>query len=191
MVERIVAAGSDVLLARGYQGATTNHIAAAAGISPGSLYQYFPDKDAVLAEVLDRYTAGVQARIAVAFRASLDEPSVDARVRHVLTAILDTFEENPEPLRVLLVQRPSGAAARTAEFARRTDELVAALLVTGRSRLGELPVDAIAWVLVRTVQHVTSSYVLERPRLGREVVLDELTALIAGYLRERVPDSPR
>ena len=54
MVERIVSAGARVLEARGYQDASTNRIAREAGVSPGSLYQYFPDKDAIVAEIILR-----------------------------------------------------------------------------------------------------------------------------------------
>ena len=53
-VERLVAAAREVLLRRGWDGATTNHIAAAAGVGPGSFYQYFADKEAILGEVVDR-----------------------------------------------------------------------------------------------------------------------------------------
>jgi AcrR family transcriptional regulator len=55
MVERIVDAGSAVLIQQGYDGATTNRIAEAAGISPGSLYQYFPNKEAIIAEVVEAF----------------------------------------------------------------------------------------------------------------------------------------
>ena len=53
-VERLLDAAREVLLRRGWDGATTNHIAAAAGVSPGSFYQYFADKEAILGEVVDR-----------------------------------------------------------------------------------------------------------------------------------------
>ncbi len=49
MVDRILDAGQEMLIAHGYDGASTNRIATAAGISPGSLYQYFPNKDAIAA----------------------------------------------------------------------------------------------------------------------------------------------
>ncbi len=57
MVERIIAAGQTVLLRDGYEKASTNRVAGEAGISPGSLYQYFPDKESVLAAVIDRHAA--------------------------------------------------------------------------------------------------------------------------------------
>jgi AcrR family transcriptional regulator len=46
-VRRILDAAAEILEERGYEGVSTNRIAAAAEISPGSLYQYFPNKDAI------------------------------------------------------------------------------------------------------------------------------------------------
>lgn len=54
-VERIVVAAAQVLGDHGYDGASTNAIARRAGLSPGSLYQYFVDKDAIVAAVLERF----------------------------------------------------------------------------------------------------------------------------------------
>ncbi|MCM3849866.1 TetR/AcrR family transcriptional regulator [Pseudonocardia sp. DR1-2] len=100
MVERIVAAGRDVLVTRGYDGASTNRIAAAAGVSPGSLYQYFPDKDAVLTEVLDRYLDAMEARVSRAFLDSVAAAGPGTgtapAVRATLEALLDTFGEEPD-----------------------------------------------------------------------------------------------
>jgi AcrR family transcriptional regulator len=48
MVETILNAAARVFVKEGYARATTNRIAAAAGVSVGSLYQYFPNKQAVL-----------------------------------------------------------------------------------------------------------------------------------------------
>jgi hypothetical protein len=46
-------------------------------------------------------------------------------------------------------------------------------------------VDAVAWMLVRTVEHVTVSWVLEQPDVPREAVIEELTTMVGGYLLHR------
>jgi AcrR family transcriptional regulator len=53
-VATIMEAAAHVLLKRGYAGFTTNHVAARAGVSIGSIYQYFRDKDMLLAAMLER-----------------------------------------------------------------------------------------------------------------------------------------
>lgn len=54
-VEAILGGTGRVLASRGYQLTTTNHIAEAAGVSIGSLYQYFEDKDAVVTAFAERF----------------------------------------------------------------------------------------------------------------------------------------
>jgi AcrR family transcriptional regulator len=61
-VERIVAAAAHVFSERGYA-ATTNHVADAAGLSIGSLYQYFPDKDALLVALHNRHLDEVRSQL--------------------------------------------------------------------------------------------------------------------------------
>jgi len=55
MVETILEATALVLQERGYAGTTTNHIAKKAGIGISSFYAYFPDKDAAIAAVVERF----------------------------------------------------------------------------------------------------------------------------------------
>jgi AcrR family transcriptional regulator len=61
-VERILAAAAHVFSERGYA-ATTNHVAEAAGLSIGSLYQYFPNKDALLVALHSRHLEEVRAHL--------------------------------------------------------------------------------------------------------------------------------
>ncbi len=54
-VERILDTAARIFDDRGYRATTTNDVAEAAGISIGSLYQYFPNKDALLVALADRH----------------------------------------------------------------------------------------------------------------------------------------
>ncbi|MCK0153391.1 TetR/AcrR family transcriptional regulator [Alcanivorax sp. S6407] len=53
MVARIIDAVGEVLAERGLDNMTTNHVADAAGVSIGSLYQYFSDKDELVEALLE------------------------------------------------------------------------------------------------------------------------------------------
>jgi AcrR family transcriptional regulator len=55
-VDALVEATARVLIKEGHDRAGTNRIAEAAGVSIGSLYQYFPSKEALVAAVIDRHT---------------------------------------------------------------------------------------------------------------------------------------
>lgn len=55
MKERILSSAMGLICKKGFFQVTTNEIAKAAGISIGSLYSYFSDKDTILAELLERH----------------------------------------------------------------------------------------------------------------------------------------
>ncbi|MFR9728362.1 TetR/AcrR family transcriptional regulator [Saccharopolyspora sp. MS10] len=184
MVARILAAGHAVLLRHGYDRASTGRIAEAAGVSPGSLYQYFPDKHALLGEVIDQHTDRLRTRVSRAFVANLAGRSVVEAVRGNVIALLEAFEQNAGLLRVIYEQLPPAADTRRTDFKHRVDELVTtALLLHGGGRGGQA--DAVAWVLVRTVENLTISYVLDPPGIDRETAVEEITRLLTGYLADR------
>ena len=90
-VEAILDAAARLFVERGYAATTTNHVAEAAGVSVGSLYQYFPSKDALVVALdlrhLDRAEARLRDELA-ALRRDLPPPNEWARrVVHVLVAI--------------------------------------------------------------------------------------------------------
>ena len=58
-IDTILEATARVLMKDGYDRASTNRIAAAAGVSIGSLYQYFPSKEALVAAVSERHSREV------------------------------------------------------------------------------------------------------------------------------------
>jgi AcrR family transcriptional regulator len=62
--DALVQACTWLLPRRGYAGTTTNHIAARAGVNIASLYEYFPGKDAIVAQVAERLVDRVLGRLA-------------------------------------------------------------------------------------------------------------------------------
>jgi len=177
-----VAAGRTVLLERGVDGLTTNHVAAAAEISPGSLYQYFPDKDAVVDEVVARYADDLEERVTRAFVDTAAERDPALAVRRVVLALVDALAEHPSLLRAVAERLPRAGDDRRAAFARRVDALLTSTLLARHG--GELrhPAGTVAWLLVRTVESLAVGYILEEPPIGREEFADEVTALVLGYL---------
>lgn len=184
MVERIVDAGQQVLIGHGYDGASTNRIAEAAGISPGSLYQYFPNKDAIVATVIERYTGEVADRVRARVLANITNDP-EAAVPETISELLDALGTHRELLRAVVEQtlRLSSGATMLA-FEQQIGEL-ARLALTMRSH--EVPADvdfdAAAWMLVRTVEHLTIRYVLDDPPIPRDRFLTSITRLVLNYFQ--------
>jgi AcrR family transcriptional regulator len=182
MVERIIAAGQQVLLRDGYERTTTNRVADEAGISPGSLYQYFPDKETILAAVIDRYAADLSTELTAVLADRLDEPGPEL-VRSAFTGLLDVLGENVEYLRLVVEVLPRKQfGGWTTALEQRISDLVAAYLSINKSQTRIDEPATSAWILVRMVEHLTIQYVLERPAIPREKFIDEMVELTLSYL---------
>lgn len=184
MVERIIEAGHAVLARDGYDALSTNRVAAEAGISPGSLYQYFPNKESVIEAVVERYSDRLAERITASLADRIDDAGPEA-VRLTLEALLDALEENAEFLRVIADEIPRVENQTRAEaLEQQVVALVGAYLAARRAELGDTRPSTAAWVMVRAIEHLTVRYVLERPPIEREEFVAELLRLVAGYLPE-------
>ena len=83
-MDAIIEAAAQVLERRGYQGATTNRIAERAGVSVGTLYQYFNNKDEIFNALIERETTSFLEAI----EGSISGPEVENRaaIRKLLKA---------------------------------------------------------------------------------------------------------
>ncbi|QIS14921.1 TetR/AcrR family transcriptional regulator [Nocardia arthritidis] len=190
MVRRIIDAGQAVLIDHGYEGASTNRIAAAADISPGSLYQYFPNKDAIIAAVIDRYHAELTARIGDSVMAGLTQPPEIAGPT-AIAALLDALSEHPRLLRAVVEHTPRLDSAHTVHaFEHQIGEIArAALRMRKQSLPDDIDADATAWLLVRAVEHLTIRYVLDRPPIPRDRFLTDITRLISNFFLTAPPST--
>ncbi|MFZ5757038.1 MAG: TetR/AcrR family transcriptional regulator [Pseudomonadota bacterium] len=103
--ESLVEACARLLPVRGYAGVTTNHVAEAAGVGIASLYEYFPGKDALVAEVAARLVSRVMAALAAAMTQAIASPPERA-VRLWISAIHDTLRQERELVEVFVYQVP-------------------------------------------------------------------------------------
>ncbi|REM69958.1 TetR/AcrR family transcriptional regulator, partial [Mycobacterium tuberculosis] len=79
-VDVIVEAATRVLARRGWARFTTNEIAAVAGVSVGSLYQYFPDKLAIAEAIRERHLEEVLVALSGSSESDNEAVSLDQRV---------------------------------------------------------------------------------------------------------------
>ncbi len=94
-VDALLDATIQVICDLGYEQTTTQRIARRAGTSIGSLYQYFPDKDALLCEVVRRFTDEYQSiSEQVLLEASRSSPC--NAVRKVVKLAFDRRRQEPE-----------------------------------------------------------------------------------------------
>jgi AcrR family transcriptional regulator len=185
-VDALIEATARVLVREGFERASTNRIAAEAGASIGSLYQYFPTKEALVAAVIERHKNDMMEVLRRALVRVAGMP-LEQGVRELVALMIDAHRVDPELHRVLVEQIPRiGRLAEVEGFDREVRELVRAYLEAHRGELRALDLDLAAFVCVASVETLAHEAVLHNPALlaNRKVkaFTDEVTLLVIRYL---------
>jgi AcrR family transcriptional regulator len=182
-VDTILAATARVLVKRGYDDLTTNAVAAAAGVSIGSLYQYFPNKNALVAALIERHIEDMNASVLAELARVAQLPFAEA-ARCVVELTIRAHAVDPELHRVLTEQVPRvGRLAKLRELDEICHRMVAGLLLARRDEIDMRDPDLSAFLLVSTIESVVHRAALLYPhRLRDPRLVDEATLLVTRYL---------
>ena len=104
-VDAILTATAQILTQEGYDTASTNRIAERAGVSIGSLYQYFPNKEALVAALVERHANEMIEIVESKFKDLFDAP-IEVMLSEVVKACITAHAMNPALHRVLEEQIP-------------------------------------------------------------------------------------
>ena len=99
-VNVILEASARILESEGLRGFNTNSAAAKAGVSVGSLYQYFPNKDAILLALIERFEDAAQEAINEALRSARGRP-LNPSLRLFVHALVGMHYSRPRLNRLL------------------------------------------------------------------------------------------
>jgi AcrR family transcriptional regulator len=186
-VAALVEATARILVREGFDKASTNRIAQVAGVSVGSLYQYFPSKEALVLAVLERHNRQIMEVVESAL-SDLDSLPFDKAVRRLVEAAIEGHRVDPNLHCVLAEQIP-----RTGELAHVETANRAALgrfwsyLESRREELGVADVELAAFVCGTAIEALAHNAVLHHRDLASDdsvdALVDETTRLIVGYLK--------
>lgn len=186
IVDAIIEAGTRVLVQERWSGLTMQAVSRTAGVSPGSLYQYFADKESLVTEIIERISKiemenGLSIVEAIDPKASVCDALVELirksfAFQKTHQAILEaTLEALP------YLGRYPRLAARSQRIARE--------VVDWMHRKTGWPADEcqlVTHVIVNAVSALTHDGVLGRnPAISLERLERETILLVRGYLRER------
>ena len=163
---------------------TTNALAGTAGISIGTLYQYFDGKQAVLAALIEREMAAVSARVLKSLEMPVPEVAGE-RVRAIVRAVLDAYGGRKRAHRLLLQHAMTrGDGGRLAPMYGQLIELFSVHGVAAPGLAATRLSAPAAFVLTHAVAGVLRAWVATSdPPRPREQVEDALVQLIIDFLR--------
>jgi AcrR family transcriptional regulator len=185
-VDAILGATARILVKEGYDHASTNRIALEAGVSVGSLYQYFPSKEALVAALIERHSAEMTEHLMErAMRRPPDAPLREV-VRDVVHAMVEAHRVDPKLHRVLMEQVPRiGAMKRLSELDDRALLLIRTYLESRSHEIRPKNLKLAAFLLSSLVEAVTHGAVLLHPEyLVEHELVEETTDVICRYLLE-------
>lgn len=182
-VDAILIATCRLLVKEGYEGLTTNQVAVVAGVSIGSLYQYFPSIDSIVSTLYQNMKAEAADATSAALVESV-EGSVEEIADAVVGAMLDVYRSDAAVYALLVQLAPRiGAARKTKEI---DDGVVADLEQFLTLRADDLRVSS-PGLTARMLFSALDGAVLSCVAAGSEVldaahVETELTTLVRGML---------
>jgi AcrR family transcriptional regulator len=187
-VEAIVEAAARILVKHGYDAFTTNRVAEKAGVSIGSLYQYFPHKDALLSELMRRHVIDIERGVEEMAVHALTAPLTDV-IRAGIQQNVQSHLIDPELHRVLSEEVPLlGALDWKGAMNDRMSARVRAMLEARRDEIAVADIDLAVYILTRTVEAVVHNAVgQQREALRSGMLADELTRMLIGYLTGKMP----
>lgn len=178
--QRVLDAAAHVFSTHGYAAGTTNRIAATADMSIGSLYQYFPNKDAILSALTDAHLDAGTALLAQRASAGLPAGLADT-LRLFIRATIDNHRDNPALHRVLFEEAPRSPTllARLREAEQRAVAVAAELLRTHPEMTAADPVLA-ARITVATIESLVHRLITAP--VDAQQLEDAIVEMLAGYL---------
>jgi AcrR family transcriptional regulator len=182
-VEAVLDAVVKILKREGLKAVTTNRVAEVAGVSIGSVYQYFPDKRAIFVALHERHIEQIDRMV----ESKLFEhaaSSLDDLIRAMIEAMIDAHVPDPELYELLMTEVPHRAEG-TRDF---TLRLQGAFRLAISSRAHELKpqrdLDKIVFIVTHMIDSLAHGAVLRRPpRLSLAAAKEETVRAILAYLR--------
>ena len=171
-----------VFVARGFAGATTNHIAKAAGVSVGSLYQYFPNKESLAAELIERHLARL-LRLLTEKLAEVATLPVAEALPVMVRAMFDVHGHDPELHRVLIEAGSRvGMDQRKRAFLSQFQSLTRLYLASHRDEIAVDNLDLAAYLLVFAIENIMREVEASPPPFAVDEVVAHVSAMCVAYL---------
>ncbi len=173
-VEIVLQGAVRVLGREGVDGVTTNRIAEAAGVSIGSLYQYFPDKHAIFEALHDQHAQRVQEVIGLTLEAH-ETSSLETLLVALMHGLIDEHSVNPPELHELFAQQPPGGPGLRLALGH--------IIASKEPESGSRPSGA-RFVVPSVIDVLVHEAVLSRPSgMSLAAAKAEAARAVVGYLR--------
>lgn len=154
--------------------------------SIGSLYQYFPSKEALVAAVIERHNQEIMGLVRATLTEISDMP-IEKAVRRLVTVAIEAHQIKPELHRVLAEQIPRAGKLDVEAFNREVHTLARAYFDSHRKEMRKIDLDVATFICVSTIEAIAHNTVLNQAEMLSDkmvrTLVDETTRMVVGFLR--------
>jgi AcrR family transcriptional regulator len=182
-VRALLDACAQILVEAGYEAVTTTRVADRAGVSVGSLYQYYPGREALVAALIEEHAAQLLTELGKAFGPDMD---LETGVRRFARSAVGAHRIDPALHKILTEQVPRvGRMAEAMNTSQRITEIVEGFLMDRRHEIApDVDIHLAALVLETAVEALAHKAVLALPDLLADGVMEEqIVRIVLRYLR--------
>jgi AcrR family transcriptional regulator len=186
-VAAILEATAQVLVASGYQRTTTDAVSERAGVSIGTLYQYFPNKESLVAALIQDHVSVILNTVEAAMTANSAAP-ISTALKAIIHASVEAHRINPALHKVVFEQVPRDQIlGDILDASGRLQKLIDDFLRRKIPKLTPKRARIIALVLETSIEALTHKAVLEAPDWLRSGEIEqEAVTLLEPYLTTAV-----
>ncbi len=181
--QRLLDAAARVFAEHGYTAGTTNRIAEAAGHSIGSLYQYFPNKDAILVELSTAHArSGIAAVERLLTGGGLPD-TLEGKIRLFVRATMDNHRDDPALHKVLFEEAPRPPELLTIlHEAEQRLTAVAERLLTAEPEVTVADIPMAARIVVTAIESLVHRFHASGEPADADRFEHELVTMLVRYL---------
>jgi len=182
-VKAILEATAQVLVASGYRSTTTEAVAKRAGVSIGTLYQYFPNKESLVAALIREHVELILSTVGTALEVHADA-SMEIALRAIIHAGVEAHRIDPALHKVLFEQVPRDQLlGKALDASGKLQSMIEEFLRRRAPGLSATRARMIALVLETSIEALTHRAVLEAPDWLRSGEIEKETVkLLQPYL---------
>lgn len=177
-VEAVLEAVTHVLRRHGAEAITTNRVAEAAGISIGSLYQYFPEKQAIFMALHDRHVDRVR-HVIERTMAQCTSASLEEFTRELVEGLAHVHSEDAELHEIVSAAVPGSAHGFKRALQATFEQVISP---TRQDRYTAEETERMLFVLPHMVEAVVHGVAHQKQAISRERARNEATRTVAVYL---------
>jgi AcrR family transcriptional regulator len=186
-VEALIEATARIVAELGWMQTTTNHIAERAGVSVGSLYQYFENREALFTALIEREIGVITARLddQIPFLLKADAPTA---IRASLEVAFAYFESNEKLFTELANNwQATGTTAFVDAFEAYMLDAMRMFMAQNYAAYEPIDLNAVSFIMSNGTMFVLTRFISRKPKgVSKESLIAQITALYALYFESKI-----